>query len=61
MKAYILGKFAFVWRPSLEIEQGVYEYYIFPTLIFVNNKGKKFKSLTIHWLRFALISIIKTV
>lgn len=61
MKAFILGKFAIVLSPALEIEQGVYEYHIFPTLIFVNNKEKKFKSLTLHWLKFALITIIKTV
>jgi len=61
MKAFIWGNFAFVWRPNLEFEQGIYEYYIFPTLLFIYNKEKKYKSLTFHWLKWAVISIIKTV
>jgi hypothetical protein len=61
MKAFILGKFAFVWMPTLDFEQGVYEYLVFPALIYTNDKSKKFKSLTIHWLRWAFISVIKTV
>ena len=61
MKAFILGNFAFVWRPELEFEKGVYEYYVFPTLLFTHNKEKKYKSLTLHILRWAIISIIKTV
>ena len=61
MKALIMGKFALVWLPSLEIEQGVYEYYVLPTLLFTNNKSKSFRSLTLHWLKWAVISVIKTV
>ncbi|KKK87705.1 hypothetical protein LCGC14_2750590 [marine sediment metagenome] len=61
MKAFILGKFAFVWMPALDFEQGVYEYQVFPTLIYTNDKGRQFKSLTVHWLRWAFISVIKTV
>lgn len=61
MKAYILGDFAFVWRPNLEFEQGVYEYYILPALLYTHNKEKKYKSLTLHWGKWAIISVIKTV
>lgn len=61
MKAFYIKKCAFVWLPAINIEQGVYEYYILPTCIFTVNKEKKFKSLTLYWFRFAVISIIKTV
>lgn len=61
MKAFILGKYAFVWLPTLEIEQGVYEYYIFPALLYTFNKEKKYSSLILHWLKWAVISVIKTV
>jgi len=61
MKAFILGNYAFVWRPTVDFEKGVYEYYIFPTLLFTNNKEKKYKSLTLYIYKWALISIIKTV
>ena len=61
MKAYIWGDTAFVWMPTIDYEKGVYEYYIFPTLLYTNNKEKKYKSLTLHWWNWAIISAIKTV
>jgi len=61
MKAFIIKKFAFVWRPAIKFDQGIYEYYIFPTLQYTNNKEKKFKCLTVFWWSWAIISIIKTV
>lgn len=61
MKAFIIGKFALVWFPELEFEKGIYEYYVYPTLLFTHNKEKKYKSLTLHIFRWAIISIIKTV
>lgn len=61
MKALYLGKFALVFMPTVEFEQGVYEYYILPTCLFTINKEKKYKSLTLHWGKWALISVIKTV
>jgi len=61
MKAFTIGKFAFVWMPALDFEQGVYEYHVLPTFIYTNNKSKQYKSLSFHWLRWAIISVIKTV
>jgi len=61
MKALYLGKFALVFMPIVEFEQGVYEYYVTPTLLFTHDKEKKYKSMTLHWWKWALISVIKTV
>lgn len=61
MKALYRGNYAFVWRPTIDFEQGVYEYYIFPTVLYTDNKSKKYEALTLYWLHWAVISIIKTV
>lgn len=61
MNAYIIDNYAFVWLPPVDYEQGVYEYYIFPTVIYTDNKEKKYKSLTLYFWKWAIISIIKTV
>lgn len=61
MNAKIVGNFAVVWLPTVDFEKGVYEYYILPTFIFTNNKEKKYRAITLHWWKWALISVIKTV
>ena len=61
MKAIYFKKYALVWLPAIDFTPGVYEHYIFPTVVFINDHTKKFMSLTFYIWKWAIISIIKTV
>ena len=61
MKAIYFKKYALVWLPAIDFTPGIYEYYFLPTIVYINDHNKKFKSFSLYIWKWPIISIIKTV